>query len=197
MNQTRTPTAISFQELTANSFADFEKLFESTGGPKHCWCMAWRRTAEEAKHAGSGSLKAAMSSRVMMGTPVGILGYMDGQPVAWCSVAPRSTHRRLVSDGSSDDGVWSITCFFVTRSLRGSAISKQLLAAATGHAQRRGAEVIESYPVDHDSPSYRFMGFVSMFAGAGFVQVGHEGKRRKVMRISVGAQHERDALQRT
>ncbi len=188
------PSALlEFREVNAESWSDFERLFESVGGPKYCWCMAWRKTSEEAKCTDRASLKRAIQGRVMNGTPVGILGYLKGEPVAWCSVAPRSTHHRLVSDASIDDGVWSITCFFVTRKLRGLAIIKQLLAFATSHATRRGAKVVESYPVDTDSPSYRFMGFVPMFAEAGFAHVGQEGKRRKVMRLAVHGQHERDA----
>ena len=186
MKHSLTAAPLTFREVTAESWSDFERLFESVGAPKYCWCMAWRKTLEESRRIDDGaSLKDAMLSRVMSGTPVGILGYLEEEPIAWCSVAPRSTHCRLVSDGSSNDGVWSITCFFVMRKLRGAAIVKQLLASATAHAKKRGATVVESYPVDPDSPSYRFMGFVPMFAEAGFTLVGHEGKRRKVMRLSV------------
>jgi hypothetical protein len=51
------------------------------------------------------------------------------------------------------------------------------------HARRRGATVVEAYPVDPDSPSYRFMGFVSTFEAAGFREVGRAGARRHVMRL--------------
>ena len=44
--------------------------------------------------------------------------------------------------------------------------------------------LIEAYPVDADSPSYRFMGFVPVFAEAGIAEVGREGKRRHVMRLN-------------
>ena len=40
---------------------------------------------------------------------------------------------------------------------------------------------MEAYPVDEDSPSYRFMGFVPMFEEAGFREIGREGMRRHVM----------------
>jgi GNAT superfamily N-acetyltransferase len=177
-----------FREVTAATWADFESLFESIGGPKSCWCMVWRATAERAKRTDGASRKGAMERRVGSGTPVGILGYLDGKPVAWCSVAPRSTHRRLVStDSLPNDGIWSITCFFVVRTLRGSAIVKQLLAAAVRHARAHGAKVVESYPVDPDSPSYRFMGFVPMFREAGFKELAREGKRRHVMQLNLAA----------
>ncbi|MDA1004136.1 MAG: acetyltransferase [Chloroflexi bacterium] len=45
--------------------------------------------------------------------------------------------------------------------------------------------MVEAYPVDRDSPSYRFGGFVETFADAGFVEVGRAGLRRHVMRYDV------------
>ena len=123
-----------------------------------------------------------MAARVSAGTPVGLLGYLGSEPVAWCSVAPRSTYRKLVSDDSDDEGVWSVVCFFIPRKLRSLGLAKQLLAAAERHARRHGARVLEAYPVDEDSPSYRFMGFLPMFEQAGFRAVGREGTRRHVVR---------------
>ena len=45
---------------------------------------------------------------------------------------------------------------------------------------------VEAYPVDPDSPSFRFMGWVSVFKAAGFREVGRAGTRRHVMRLKVG-----------
>lgn len=143
-----------FHEVTPARWPDFEKLFESRGGPKSCWCMVWRATPEEARHPNGPSRKVAMAGRIAAGTPVGLLGYIDDEPVAWCSIAPRSTYRRLVDDGSSDEGVWSLACFFVVRRLRGQGITQRIIAAAVAHAKARGARVVEAYPVAPDSPSY-------------------------------------------
>jgi GNAT superfamily N-acetyltransferase len=145
--------------------------------------MAWRKTNDESKKAKGAGLKAVIAGRVESGVPIGLLGYLDSTPVAWCSVAPRATHSRLVSNGSCDDGTWSITCFFISRSHRGQGIGSLMLAAAVRHAFENGAKVVEGYPVDPDSPSYRFMGFVSIFEAAGFSECGREGKRRHVMRL--------------
>ena len=61
----------------------------------------------------------------------------------------------------------------------------QLIAAAIAHTRKKGATVLEAYPVDPDSPSYRFMGFVPAFAAAGFRSVGREGTRRHVMQLTL------------
>ncbi len=176
---------VVFREITTDRWPDFERLFECRGGPKACWCMVWRATPEEAKHTDGASRKAAIARRIAAGTTVGLLGYLDEEPVAWCSVAPRSTYRRLVNDGSPDEGVWSIACFFVVRRLRGQGITQRILAAAVDFAKSRGASIVEAYPVDPESPSYRFMGFVATFEAAGFCEVGRAGTRRHVFQLRV------------
>jgi GNAT superfamily N-acetyltransferase len=78
--------------------------------------------------------------------------------------------------------VWSLACFFIRRDLRGQGLTKQIIEAAVQHAEKRGATVIEAYPVDPSSPSYRFMGYVQTFVSAGFYEVGRAGTRRHVLR---------------
>jgi len=182
----RTVSKLTFHEVDADHWNDFERLFQAKGSPKYCWCLAWRATSEEIKLDGAGR-KVAMHDRVQAGIPVGLLGYLGHEPVAWCSLAPRTTLRGFVSDDSSDDGIWSITCFFVLRRLRRAGIAKQLLGAALRHARERGAKVVEAYPVEVDSPSYRHMGFMSMFEKPGFHKVGREGTRRHVMQRKLRA----------
>jgi GNAT superfamily N-acetyltransferase len=185
MTQSSDLDRLVFHEVDQSRWPDFERLFESRGGPKTCWCMLWRATAQEAKRKDGASRKSAMTTRIAHGVPVGLLGYIDEQPVAWCSVAPRSTYRRLVEDGSCDEGVWSIACLFVVRRLRGRGITQLIITAAIAHARSHGASTVEAYPVDPDSPSYRFMGFVTVFEKAGFCEVGRVGARRHVMQLKV------------
>jgi len=176
---------VVFHAVDASRWADFERLFESRGGPRNCWCMVWRATPAEAKRRDGAGRKAAMAERIAAGAPVGLLGYLDGEPVAWCSVAPRSTYRRLAGDDGPGEGVWSIACFFVVRRLRGQGVTQRIIEAAVEYARAHGASVVEAYPVDPDSPSYRFMGFVPAFEKAGFCEVGRAGRRRHVMQLRV------------
>ena len=179
---------IVFHEVDRERWGDLERLFESRGGPKYCWCMVWRSKPKGVKKLDNAARKAALRQRVDDGVPIGILGYADGEPVAWCSVAPRTTYRELggaSEPGEDADRVWSIVCFFVLRKLRGQGLGNRLIEAAVEHARTRGATVIEAYPVDADSPSYRFMGFRSSFESAGFREVGRAGTRRHVARLSV------------
>jgi predicted GNAT family acetyltransferase len=175
-----------FRPVTEKTWSDFAALFESTGAPKHCWCMVWRRTSAEAKLQAGADRKRMMKRRIDHGTPVGLLAYSGKEPVAWCSIAPRETYRNLggpeVNEG---ERIWSLACFYVPCRLRGQGLMRRLIAAAVGHAKKNKATIVEAYPVDEDSPSFRFMGFVPVFAEAGFTEIARTGTRRHVMRLEV------------
>jgi predicted GNAT family acetyltransferase len=97
--------------------------------------------------------------------------------------SPRRPDARTDEPGA----VWSLVCFFVPRWLRGNGVTARLIEAAVDHARTRGTTVVEAYPVDPDSPSYRFMGLVPTFRAAGFREVGRAGRRRHVMRRDVAS----------
>ena len=177
--------SMEFREVDRDRWQDLERLFEARGGPKYCWCMVWRRMPS-GKRSDAAAKKEALKQRVEDETPIGILGYVDGEPVAWCSVAPRGAFRELGGSKipmAASESVWSITCFFAQRRFRGQGITRRLIEAAVEIAKRRGANVVEAYPVEYESPSYKFMGLVSSFEALGFQEVGRAGTRRHVMRL--------------
>lgn len=178
---------LEIKPVDRSTWPDLERLFESKGGPKYCWCMAWRADREERKHSDGASRKAFLKARVDAGIPVGILAFAGGEPVAWCSVAPKETYRRLddLNRDEPDERIWSIVCFFIRRAWRGRRLTPALVQAAIGYAQSNGATMVEAYPVDPESHSYRFMGFVPMFQALGFTEIGMAGSRRHVMRRRV------------
>jgi GNAT superfamily N-acetyltransferase len=177
-----------FREVDRSNWDDFVQLFEGKGCPSYCWCMAWRPLEGDRNKVTNAARKKAMAAIVKSGTPVGILAYDGKKPVAWCSIAPRATHRPLDGEeypGVAEDAIWSLVCFFVPRAMRGQGVMIQLLAEAVRVARKNGAKVVEAYPVDPDSPSYRFMGFVKNFKKAGFVETGMAGTRRHVMHLKL------------
>ena len=174
--------AMDFRPVTPERWPDLARLFDGRGGPKYCWCMVWRAWPTGVERS-RDSKRAEMERTVLSGTPVGILAYVEGEPVAWCSVAPRETYRKLGGgDYPPGTNVWSIVCFFVQSTQRGRGMAARLLDAACAEAAAAGADVVEGYPVDHDSPSYKFMGTCSTFLAAGFEETGRVGTRRHVMR---------------
>ena len=149
--------------------------------------MAWRATPGEIKSAPRGSdRKPLIRQRVESRTTIGLVGYLDGEPVAWVSIAPRDTYRDLGGPESEEgEKIWSLACMYVHRKLRGRGFGTQLIEAAKAYARKRGANILEAYPVDPKSPSYRFMGFVPAFERLGFEEIGKAGSRRHVMRLSL------------
>ena len=145
---------LTIKPVDKTNWPDFEALFQSKGGPKYCWCMVWRMTKDELKNNNSGCRKNYIKERVWSGIPIGILALSGNNAVAWCSIAPRDTHRRLVNI---------------------------LIEEAKQYARNNGAGIVEAYPVREDSPSYRFMGFIRSFEKAGFEYVKKAGSRRHVM----------------
>jgi GNAT superfamily N-acetyltransferase len=176
---------LTFKPVTARTVGDFEALFGAKGGPNWCWCMAFRATSAELKDAKSPDRKQQMLDRINGGVPVGLVGYDRGTPVAWVSVAPKHTFQKGLGGTEDSEGVWSLTCMFIARSHRKQGLSAQLIEAAAQHAKALGGTLLEAYPVDADSPSYRHMGFVPAFERAGFEAHGREGTRRHVMQLQL------------
>jgi GNAT superfamily N-acetyltransferase len=182
-----TPATLSFKPVTEATREDFLVVF-GKGGPNYCWCMPYRVTPEEKKAVPRGSdRQALMLGRIDGGVPVGLLGYLEGEPMAWVSVAPRQTFNASLGGPRPKDGeeVWALTCLFIRRTHRGQGFGHQLIAAAVAEARRCKADVLEAYPVDPDSPSYRHMGFVPAFEAAGFEPGGQIGSRRHLMRLTI------------
>ncbi len=149
--------------------------------------MAWRATAEEIKSAPHGSdRKPLMKARIRARTTVGLVGYLDSEPVAWVSIAPRDTYRDLGGPDAEDgEKIWSLACMYIHKTLRGEGRGNELIEAAKAYAKKRGGTLLEAYPVDPKSPSYRFMGFVPAFKRLGFEEIGKAGSRRYVMRLAL------------
>ena len=158
MIKTKVIGEITVEPLTTKRWTDFESLFCSAAIPGHCWCVWWRTTQKEAvANRGEGN-KAAMSEKVDAGELVGLLAYIDGAAVGWCSVGPREAYSRIgrspaltpVDGQEPPPSTWSTVCFFVHRDRRKQRVAHELLAAAVAFAAAHGATAFEGYPARHD-----------------------------------------------
>jgi GNAT superfamily N-acetyltransferase len=131
-------------------------------------------------------------------TTSGLVAYLDGEPVGWCAVEPRTAYPGLLrvyrvpwegrAEDKTDDSVWAVTCVFTRAGFRRRGISRALARAAVDFARRRGARALEAYPMitepGKDIPWDEIhVGSRSIFAAAGLKKVGQPTKRRAVMRI--------------
>jgi GNAT superfamily N-acetyltransferase len=152
--------------------------------------MRWRVTSADYQRSTTESRAATLEELVRKGTPVGVIAYVDGDPVGWCSIAPRDTYAALERSQAlprvDDAPVWSVVCFFVARRVRRQGLTLGLLKAAVEYARSQGAEIVEGYPVEPGSRLYTYMGSPSTFRRAGFHDVTPAGWARRVLRCVVG-----------
>jgi GNAT superfamily N-acetyltransferase len=186
------------------SWADLQTVFGRRGTAALCQCQRYKLKrlesfgsfpAEERAHrlrdqTGCGDSQARATS--------GIVGYLDGEPVGWCAVEPRTAYEGLLrnnrvpwtdrDEDKADDSVWAVTCVFVRAGFRRRGVAYALARAAVEFAGSRGARALEAYPM-LTSPGQQItwdeihVGNRSVFAAAGFTEVSHPTKRRVVMRV--------------
>lgn len=181
---------IETKELGAGSWRDVERLFGANGACGGCWCMYWRLAKGERWEDVRGqAAKERLREGIRDGSVLGVLAYVDGEPVGWCAFGPRPAFARLDRAPSfkCDDaaGVWSVPCFFVKSGFRGVGVSKALLAAALKAIRERGGRVVEGYPSRPGKDgtyvaAFSWTGTRSLFAKAGFRVAGNRdgGKQR-------------------
>lgn len=172
----------------------YDDFFEVVGvkkpGGGGCWCMSYRDSRVPNDQRG-----AYMERECATEPGPGVLAYVDGEVAGWCSVAPRSTYRRLMNSRTipflDSRDAWSIVCFVVRPGYRKQGLMHHLLEGAVEHAKRYGAEVVEGYPAeaggDRIDVISGYVGTTDLFEEHGFTRASptgaHAGHRpRFVMR---------------
>jgi GNAT superfamily N-acetyltransferase len=180
---------ITFRPATASTWDDLVELFGPRGACGGCWCMWWRLSRREFEQRKGDGTRRALRRLVTRGPAPGMLAYDGRRAVGWCCVGPREDfpllERSRVLARVDEEPVWSIVCFFVARDHRRQGLTRRLIAAAVAHAARRGARIVEAYPVDagaRQPDPFVYTGLVPAFAANGFVEVARRSKRRPIMR---------------
>ena len=120
----------------------------------------------------------------------GLIGYVDDEPVAWCSIAPRERFPRLersrILKRIDDEPVWSVVCFFIARPHRRLGLSRMILEEAVRYAARNGALMVEGYPIDpkkgKTADAFAYTGLARVFLAAGFTEEARRSETRPIMR---------------
>jgi GNAT superfamily N-acetyltransferase len=187
-----------FYPATPERWGDLETLFGKNGANAGCWCMFWRLERSMFKKTKGDGNRQILKQIVEADEQPGILAYEGEQAVGWCGIAPRE---KLVALENSrilkrvdESPVWSITCFFVNKGARGQGLMEGLIKAAVAHAKSCGAQIVEAYPIDMQSPklagqtfgSYSgYMGVASAFRTIGFTEVGRASETQLIMRLNI------------
>jgi len=183
------------------SFEDLQAIFGSRSTAAGCQCQRYKLAPRESFGSFPAEERAdRLREQTEVGHPdsdttSGLVAYLDGEPVGWCAVEPRSAYTGLARvfkvpwDGREEDkadpSVWAVTCFVTRKGFKKRGVSRALARVAADFARVRGARAIEGYPiVTTDVIAQELhVGTTSVFTDAGFTEVSHPSKRRVVMRI--------------
>lgn len=184
--------ALVTHPATAERWPDVESLFGDRGACGGCWCMVWRLTRSEFDTGKGAANRNRLRDLVLADRRPGVVGYLEGNPVAWCAVAPRAEYgflgRSRVLAPVDDLDVWSVSCLFVDRRFRRRGLSVRMLRAARDFATANGAEIVEGYPIEPASgrlaDAFAWTGLLSAYVAAEFREVARRSPTRPIVRYS-------------
>ena len=186
------------------SWEDLQAIFGTRGYTSTCQCQRFK--AGPFGYSPMDPEERAWQLRVQSAADLpesaltsGLVAYLDGEPVGWCAVEPRSAFKRLPrqrtvfkerGEDPADKSVWALTCFAIRAGYRRRGFTYPLARAAVEFARERGARAIEGYPMAPEPGQditwgETHVGTRSVFAAAGFEEVAHPTLRRLVMRIDL------------
>lgn len=185
---------LSFNPLTTKNWKDLELLFGKNGACAGCWCMYWimPRKEYDVKRK-DGRTKSEMKKIVKKNLQPGILAYDNDIPVGWIAIQPRDNYLVLANSRVlkpvDDKKVWSIVCFFTHKDYRRKGLSTELIKNAVLSAKKRGAKIVEGYPIHtknkNTAPVFIYTGTYSAYVKAGFKEVARRSETRPIMRFKV------------
>ena len=199
-----TDAAITIVPANEASWEDLQTVLATRGDPSRCQCQRYKmQPGESWASVGAEELALRLRAQTECGhrqssTTSGLVAYLDGEPVGWCAVEPRTAYPRLLlktrvawegrAEDKADASVWAVTCFVTRVGFRRSGVSHALARAAVELARDRGARALEGYPMITQPGQEVIWGELhvgsrSAFAAAGFDEVSHPTRRRVVMRI--------------
>ena len=198
---TATEATISVVPANQARWTDLQTIFGTRGPAARCQCQRFKLRRREYF---AGFPVEERSQRLRDQTDCdypesretsGLVAYLDGTPVGWCAVEPRTAYEGLIrnnrvpwtgrDEDKTDNTVWAVTCLYTRAGFRKRGVSRVLARAAVDFARERGARAIEGYPITTNQVILEelLVGTVPTFAGAGFTEVSHPTLRRVVMRI--------------
>jgi GNAT superfamily N-acetyltransferase len=193
--------AISVKPANEASWEDLQTIFGTRGQGARCQCQRYKLRARESFGSFPAEVRAhRLREQTDCGHPEsdttsGLVAYLEGNPVGWCAVEPRTAYEGLVrnyrvpwegrAEDKADDSVWAVTCLFTRAGFRKRGVSRALARAAVDFARERGARAIEGYPITTKNviAEELHVGTEGVFADAGFTEVSRPTLRRVVMRV--------------
>jgi GNAT superfamily N-acetyltransferase len=198
---TATDGTLSIVPANEASWEDLQAIFGTRGAASLCQCQRYKLQPRESFRSVPTEERAQrLREQTDCGHPEsdrtsGLVAYLDGEPVGWCAVEPRTEYTGLRrnfkvhwegrEEDKDDESVWAVTCVLARAGFRRRGVSRALARAAVEFARERGARAIEGYPISTKDviADELHVGTERVFADAGFTEVTRPTPRRVVMRI--------------
>jgi GNAT superfamily N-acetyltransferase len=143
---TASEPAISVVPANEASWEDLQTIFGTRGQAARCQCQRYKLRARESfgsfpveEHA-FRLRRQTDCGHPESDTTSGLVAYLDGEPVGWCAVEPRTAYESLLrnyrvpwegrAEDKADGSVWAVTCLFTRAGFRKRGVSRALARAA-------------------------------------------------------------------
>jgi len=193
--------AVSVVPANEASWDDLQTVFGMRGQAARCQCQRYKLRPRESfasfpvEERADRLRQQTDSGHPESGNTSGLVAFLEGEPVGWCAVEPRTAYSGLLrnyrvpwdgrAEEKTDDSIWAVTCLFARAGFRKRGVSRALVRAAVDFAREHGARAIEGYPMTTTNVILEelHVGTESAFADAGFTEVSRPSLRRVVMRV--------------
>ena len=112
---------LTFKPVTKSTKDDFVALFEARADRNTAGAWPGGPPRKKAEAYAGSKRKPLMLNRIDAGVPVGLVGYLDGEPVAWVVDRAEGNFPAGLGGPEPQEGekVWSLVCMFMRRKSRG------------------------------------------------------------------------------
>jgi len=184
--------AVTIRPVSEALFGDVQKVFGTRGQAARCQCQRFRMGWYDLHSDNVDGRRELLRDQASEGH--GLLAYLDGEPVGWCSLAPRCDYTYLPkptwkgrTEDKDDASVWAVTCLVTRAGFRREGVSRAMAGATIEVARDAGARAVEAYPMKpapgKDVPwGEMHVGALSSFLAAGYQVVHVPSLRRAIVR---------------
>lgn len=185
-------SVLQIKPFMPNLTADLAQLFGADQSANGCWCMWFITSVKDYHAAGSAGNRARFEQLARQSeVPLGLIAYQNDEPVGWCAIGPKERFARALHTPTLKGHVscasartWFVPCFYVRKDVRGTGITRALLARAVELASEHGATVVQGFPFagsKRRSGGDTQVGVESVFASCGFEPSHRPSDNRVVM----------------